>query len=92
MSQVDPQKRLGSGPTGTEEIKAHPWFDSLDWTAAQHRLLRAPLQPDPEYQPGDSPFSPFEAEIPKIPRGRKDVFGEEWQELWEWVGPRGVEV
>ena len=25
----DPEKRFGSG--GAEEIKAHPWFSSIDW-------------------------------------------------------------
>ena len=33
--QVDPEQRLGSGPTGAEEIKQHPWFASLDWGLMQ---------------------------------------------------------
>ncbi len=27
----DPSKRLGSGKEGTENVKTHPFFKSMDW-------------------------------------------------------------
>lgn len=31
LLQRDVSKRLGTGPNGIAEIKAHPWFSSIDW-------------------------------------------------------------
>ena len=91
MAQVDPEKRLGSGPAGVADIKAHEWFTNLNWRSVENRTLSAPLQPDPEFQPEDSVFEPFQAEVPKNSQGRKDVFAEEWEELWDWVGSRDAD-
>lgn len=38
----NPTKRLGSGPTGAQEIKKHPWFSDLDWEVVQKRGLQPP--------------------------------------------------
>ena len=40
-----PAKRLGCGPGGAVELKAHPWFRGLDWDALAARRLRAPYVP-----------------------------------------------
>lgn len=47
----DPAKRLGS-KTGAEEIKAHPFFASIDWALLRHEA--------PPYIPrhGDKPAGP----------------------------------
>lgn len=46
LLQRDPTKRLGSGPSGAEEIKAHPWFDGIDWGLMATRQLQPPFVPD----------------------------------------------
>ena len=43
LLEPDPAKRLGSGPTGAEEIKKHPFFKNIDWTTI--RKETPPLQP-----------------------------------------------
>ncbi len=41
----DPSKRLGTGPTGIEKIKAHPWFDKLDFDKLIEKKLTPPIKP-----------------------------------------------
>jgi len=43
----DPEKRLGCGPGGVDEIKKHPFFqDITDWTAVHDRKQTPPFLPD----------------------------------------------
>jgi serine/threonine protein kinase len=44
LLEPDPQKRLGSGPTGAEEIKAHPYFKDIDWAGIRKSV--APIIPE----------------------------------------------
>lgn len=39
----NPHKRLGAGPAGASAIKAHPFFEGLDWDVAEDRKLPVPL-------------------------------------------------
>ncbi|CAI2355831.1 unnamed protein product [Caenorhabditis sp. 36 PRJEB53466] len=47
----DPDSRLGSGPTDSEEIKSHPFFNNIDWNKAAERQLEAPIKPENEDAP-----------------------------------------
>jgi protein-serine/threonine kinase len=42
---VDPQKRLGQGPNGSEEIKNHPFFKGVNWDDAWKRKIKPPFIP-----------------------------------------------
>ncbi|KAL8154394.1 hypothetical protein V2J09_012154 [Rumex salicifolius] len=42
----DPSKRLGSGPTGTEEIKRHKWFKAINWKKLEAREIQPSFRPD----------------------------------------------
>ena len=86
--QVNPEKRLGSGASGCKEIMAHEWFSSLDWQSIESRTQEAPILPEPEVDTDKLTFAPFQAEQPKATQTRKDIFADEWEELWEWVGDR----
>jgi hypothetical protein len=42
-----PQERLGvSGP---EEVKSHPWFEDINWSALSKKKLKAPFIPNVTY-------------------------------------------
>ena len=41
----DPEKRLGSGKEGAENIKKHPFFSDIDWNKALNKELRPPFIP-----------------------------------------------
>ena len=41
----DPEKRLGSGPNGSENVKKHPFFKSIDWEKLEKKELEPPFKP-----------------------------------------------
>jgi serine/threonine protein kinase len=43
LVERDPVARLGSGVTGSEEVKRHSFFAGVDWEAVYRRELRPPL-------------------------------------------------
>jgi serine/threonine protein kinase len=45
LFRKDPEKRLGGGPSDAEEIKAHPWFEGVDWDSYLRKEIPAPYVP-----------------------------------------------
>ncbi|OVA11961.1 Protein kinase domain [Macleaya cordata] len=46
LLQKEPARRLGSGPTGGDEIKNHKWFKSVNWKKIEERELKPKFKPD----------------------------------------------
>ena len=85
MMQTAPEKRLGSGPTGAEEIKQHKWFAALDWNALEEKQLAAPLVPTVTDPLDTSNFDEFEnQDAPPFPGNGKDKNAHMW-DLWDWI-------
>uniref|UniRef100_A0A665XBU6 Ribosomal protein S6 kinase n=1 Tax=Echeneis naucrates TaxID=173247 RepID=A0A665XBU6_ECHNA len=42
----DPHKRLGSGPRGAEDIKAHSFFKGLNWAELAQKKVPSPFKPE----------------------------------------------
>ena len=86
LTQVNPENRLGSGPAGAEDIKAHHWFTGFDWQAMQERRLRAPFTPRLKNPLDTSNFDTFkDGDLPPTAPGRTDKFADQWEGLWEWI-------
>lgn len=43
LLEKNPQNRLGY--KDAEEIKNHPWFEKVNWTALMNRSIKAPFVP-----------------------------------------------
>ena len=46
LLQKDTSRRLGSGPTGSEEIKGHKWFRSINWKKLEAREIQPSFLPE----------------------------------------------
>jgi Protein kinase C terminal domain len=43
--EQDPAKRLGSGPSGSDDVKNHPYFSDVDWAALERKEIVPPYKP-----------------------------------------------
>ena len=94
--QVNPEKRLGCGPGGIQEIKNHRWFSRISWEALTNKQLPAPILPRLASLLDTSNFDAFdEADINShhfAPAAAPGAQGDgkravQW-ETWQWVtGP-----
>ena len=41
----DPEKRLGSGPKGLNDIQKHPFFGSINWDSILEKKIKPPFTP-----------------------------------------------
>jgi serine/threonine protein kinase len=41
----DPERRLGSGKDGPDEVMAHPFFSEVEWNDLYHKRVPAPFIP-----------------------------------------------
>ena len=46
LLQKEPERRLGSGASGAEEIKAHKWFKGINWKKLEAREVKPSFKPE----------------------------------------------
>lgn len=46
LLRKDASKRLGKGPNGSEMIKSHKWFESIDWKKLEAREIQPSFVPE----------------------------------------------
>jgi hypothetical protein len=81
--QVTPDGRLGSGPLGAAEIKAHRWFSRIDWAALEQRSIPAPIRPRVRSPLDTSNFDIFD-NVEEAPAPPKTGSHPDWEQ-WDWV-------
>lgn len=58
LLEKNPEKRLGCGNMGEEEIEKHKWFASIDWNALERKELKPPFKPILKSEMDTSYFDP----------------------------------
>ena len=83
--QVKPEERLGF--RGADDIRAHPWFEGLDWAALEARSVLAPITPELASPVDTSNFDDFSdpPATPRFPPGQPDPNAAAWADLWDWI-------
>lgn len=46
LLERDPTKRLGHGPSGTSDVKSHPFFAKVDWILLLNKRVKPPWRPE----------------------------------------------
>ncbi|KAL0857894.1 hypothetical protein Bca101_063048 [Brassica carinata] len=46
LLQKEPERRLGSGPSGAGEIKEHKWFKGINWKKLEAREVKPSFKPE----------------------------------------------
>jgi len=63
----NPQKRLGSGDDGNDQIKRHAFFRRIDWPRIETKGVQAPFKPRIDGPNDTSNFDhEFTSEAPKL--------------------------
>ena len=44
LIEIDPKKRIGSGPNGFEDLKKHEYFKNINWDDLENKKVKAPIE------------------------------------------------
>uniref|UniRef100_A0A7E4WAK9 Non-specific serine/threonine protein kinase n=1 Tax=Panagrellus redivivus TaxID=6233 RepID=A0A7E4WAK9_PANRE len=73
LLQKNPDDRLGSGPTDIEELKAHPFFETINWVDLYNRNMPVPFTPDLTADNDSKYFNKKFTDLPSILAGLRDA-------------------
>ena len=62
LLEADPQRRLGCGAAGAEDVKTHPWFSAVNWPALLQRKVQSPFTPPVRYAGDTANFEEYPEE------------------------------
>ena len=62
LCTVDVSKRLGNVKGGAATVKAHKWFERIDWDALYHRRMQGPIVPHLRGADDTRNFDEYDAE------------------------------
>ena len=58
LLKKQPAERLGNGPTGTQDIMQHKYFNDLKWDDIYYKRVQAPFRPEMKSHFNTSNFDP----------------------------------
>jgi len=98
LLNVDDKKRLGSGPTGAKEVKAHPFFREIDWELLEQKHVEPPYKPSHSKMLDELvPYPDFETLMNDYGKGEwlQDPPTADEQEYfanWDFISPHIIRV
>jgi serine/threonine protein kinase len=98
LLDVNPKTRLGYGPHGAKNIKAHPFFKSIDWHRLELKQIEPPFKPEhPRILDQLQPYPDFEKMMEEFGKREwlDDVPPKEAQKYfvnWNFTSPHTVRI
>ena len=62
LCKVNPAHRIGNQAGGSNDVKSHPFFKTIDWDAVYHRQVKGPIIPELQHAADASNFDDYDAE------------------------------
>lgn len=72
LCKVNPAHRIGNQVGGSQEVKSHPFFKTIDWDAVYRRQDKGPIVPELKNAADASNFDDYDAEPPRSSTYTKD--------------------
>ena len=73
---ISPDKRLGQGPNGSQNVKNHPFFKNINWEDAKNKKIKPPFIPklknDTDLKYFDREFTDEPIDAPKRKKTLRD--------------------
>ena len=66
LLRFDPEQRIGCREAGTDEIKQHPFFSSIDWEMLERKQTEPPFKPQMKHEASHCVCN-FEEEFTNMP-------------------------
>ncbi|CAG8473268.1 5101_t:CDS:2 [Funneliformis mosseae] len=83
LLQRNPMNRLGCGPAGSMEIKAHAYFSYVNWDNVYHKRIRAPYIPTIEHETDLQNFDDtFVSMSPKLSIHKQETMDDSLQQCF----------
>lgn len=73
LCKVNPAHRIGNQSSGSQEVKSHKFFKTIDWDTLYRRQDKGPIVPELKNAADASNFDDYDAEPPRSSMYTKDL-------------------
>lgn len=97
LLDVNAETRLGGGPAGAAEIRAHPFYADLDWSLLEQKHVEPPFIPQTKSLEESPQYTSFEALMTSLGKSAwlielPDPKLQKYFNSWDFVSPHTQRV